>query len=520
MVILLNGWDLINVPRYSHLNLCSYQYLKSLKYSYPPLLLSPMNSLAILAVLYIFMLIGSATILYISFKGQVDISGRYFFIAEFMMIPALVLVTLTNVDPSFANPKIFFPSNILGMISEISIIFGIYCLSRDIQITKYCLAIGGAVLFCAAMEGARALLNPNLPLLVSSLASAALAFFTYIVCRSQVGLELKSNPFLRWLGYFEIGIGIFSLIRASSYFTAELITPRNPTPAVSIMYALFISLSVFRYIAYQSLRTSWIDPRTNQPNALNKNLAKAIEEKDQLLRSLMTSNRVLGISALASSLAHQLSQPLTAIALQTEAVRRKVSKLIDDHDATDSLNKIAAQVAKLSELVENLRHLFTFRGNHFLEINLQRIVSEILEITEPTLATKNIKLTKIFTANPNIYGDGVQLQQVLINVLNNAVDSIVESNPSIRQINITISQNEKFAIIGISDSGNGIAKEMLPTLFDLCRTTKKEGLGVGLWLSKNIIDKHNGHIVASNDVQGGALFEIHVPLAQYTESES
>ena len=477
-----------------------------------------MNSLAILAVLYIFMLLGSATILYISFKGQVDVSGRYFFIAEFMMIPALILVSLTNIEPSYANPKIFFPSNILGMISEISIIFGIYCLSRDIQITKYCLAIAGAVLYCVAMEGARVLINPNTPLLLSSLASAALAFSAYIVCRSQVGLELKSNPFLRWLGYFEIGIGIFSLIRALSYFTTEPITPRNPTPAVSIMYALFIGLSVFRYISYQSLRTSWVDPRTNQPNALNRNLAKAIEEKDHLLRSLMTSNRVLGISALASSLAHQLSQPLTAIALQTEAVRRKVSKLIDDHDATDSLNKIAAQVAKLSQLVENLRHLFTLTGNHFLEINLQRIVSEILEITEPTLTTKNIDLVKIFASNPNIYGDSVQIQQILINVLNNAVDSIVESNPSIRQINISISQNEKFAIIGISDSGNGIDNAMLPTLFDLCRTTKKEGLGVGLWLSKNIIDKHNGRIVASNNIQGGALFEIYIPLATYSES--
>lgn len=479
-----------------------------------------MNTLVILATLYILMTIGTATILYISFKGQVDISGRYFFVGELMMIPALTLIILTNIAPTYANALIFFPTNVFGMISEISIIFGIYCLSNSIKVFKYLFAISGIILYCLLIEAARASINPQIPLLLSSLASAALAFFTFSICKKQVDIELKNNQFLRWLGVFEIGIGLFSLVRASSYFSAELITPRNPAPATSMMYAIFIMLSVFRYISYQSLRISWVDPRTNRSNILNKNLANAIEEKDQLLRSLMKSNRVLGISALASSLAHQLSQPLTAIALQSEAVRRKLSKLVKDEDVTDSLNQISSQVIKISDLIENLRHLFAATDDQFSEVNLQEIIDEILEITEPTLKTKGITLVKTLISNSNIRGDRVQIQQVLINVLNNAVDSISESNPKIKQINLTHFQDEKFAVIAIKDSGNGITRKMLPLLFDLSKTTKKEGLGVGLWLSKTIIDKHQGHIVASNHSQGGALFEIYIPLANRAENKS
>lgn len=477
-----------------------------------------MNTIAILAILYIFMTMGSATILFVSFKDRVDISGRYFFLAELLMIPALISAVLINIGPENENSKFFFPANVFSIISELSIVFAIFCLSREIKITKYLLSVVIAVFYCVFIELARNTINPKLPLLLAAFSSATLALFTYWICRNQLGAELKSNSFLRWFGYLEIGIGLFSLVRLISYFTDQPIVPRNPTPTISLMYALLITLSIFRYISYQSLRISWIDPRTNTPNILNRNLAKSIEEKDQLLRSLMTSNRVLGISALASSLAHQLSQPLTAIALQTETVKRKVSRLIHDRDTTESLSQISNQVIKMSGLVENLRTLFATKDHQFIDVNLQHIINEIVEITEPTLATKNISLVKTYNSSPNIKGNKIQIQQVLINVLNNAIDSLSQSNLSIKQIRLTLSQNKEFAIISIKDSGNGISSEVLPTIFELSKTTKTEGLGVGLWLSKTIVDKHEGHIVAINHPEGGALFDIYIPLINTTRA--
>jgi C4-dicarboxylate-specific signal transduction histidine kinase len=163
--------------------------------------------------------------------------------------------------------------------------------------------------------------------------------------------------------------------------------------------------------------------------------------------------------------------------------------------------------------VKNLRQLFNARDYELDEIDLQRVTNEILEIIEPTLKSKKIRLNKTFNANPLVLGDSIQIQQVLINLFNNATDAIECSNPELREIKLTISADKAFAVISIEDSGSGIEPSQLPHLFELYKTTKKDGLGVGLWLSKTIIDKHHGTISAANHMHGGAIFTLQIPLA-------
>jgi len=104
------------------------------------------------------------------------------------------------------------------------------------------------------------------------------------------------------------------------------------------------------------------------------------------------------------------------------------------------------------------------------------------------------------------------LQQVLINLFNNAIDSIDEGNSNVREILILITNDEANATLSVTDSGSGINPMAIESLFELYKTTKPNGLGVGLWLSKTIIERHQGKITASNDAHGGAIFEIQIPL--------
>ena len=113
-------------------------------------------------------------------------------------------------------------------------------------------------------------------------------------------------------------------------------------------------------------------------------------------------------------------------------------------------------------------------------------------------------------------GDAIQIQQVLINLFNNAIDAIANDNSSRREIKLTIVSDHQFASISIEDTGTGIDPNLLPTIFELYKTTKAEGLGVGLWLSKTIMDKHHGRISASNSADGGAIFTVQIPLAEKT----
>lgn len=116
------------------------------------------------------------------------------------------------------------------------------------------------------------------------------------------------------------------------------------------------------------------------------------------------------------------------------------------------------------------------------------------------------------SANPTIYGDSIQLQQVFINIFNNAIDAIELAKPSLREITLTVKVDYKTVIVTIEDSGNGITPETLPVIFDLYKTTKNEGQGVGLWLCRTILDKHQATISANNSKSRGAVFTLQFPL--------
>lgn len=309
-------------------------------------------------------------------------------------------------------------------------------------------------------------------------------------------------------------LGIFACIRILSCFSDTPINPRIPTASAITFYIFFLILNVFRYISYQSLRISWVGYRASSINPLNENLAVVTQEKNHLVQGLIASNRVIGIGALASSLAHQLSQPLTAIGLQTETLKRDLNNSGGNQVAAVMLDKINSQLSKLTNLVKNLRQLFNTNIHDFHKVDLAFAVNELLEIIEPTLEAKKIRLRKSISSNITILGDAIQIQQVLINLFNNAIDAIGSAYPQSREISIYVSSDDQFALIDIEDTGAGIDMKILPTMFELYKTSKKDGLGIGLWLCKTIINKHHGEIAASNSLSGGARFTIQIPLSK------
>ena len=210
-------------------------------------------------------------------------------------------------------------------------------------------------------------------------------------------MALSSNEFMKLFTWLELGLVVFGLIRISAAFLSTPILPRYDPSLLSVLiFSMYIVLACFRYFAYLGIRITFIDPSNPGQNRLNKPLAQALEEKDQLLLGLIASNRVIGISALASSLAHQLSQPLTTIALRADTSRR--------------------------DLLQSGQNL--------------RFISSI-EIVEPQLEAKKILLVKDYQSNPTVFGDTIQIQQVIINVMTNAIDALLESKAPQKEIRIS-----------------------------------------------------------------------------------
>jgi C4-dicarboxylate-specific signal transduction histidine kinase len=115
--------------------------------------------------------------------------------------------------------------------------------------------------------------------------------------------------------------------------------------------------------------------------------------------------------------------------------------------------------------------------------------------------------------NPFVNINEIQIQQVLINVLNNALEAVSQNAAKTKIISLQVTNNDSDAIITITDSGSGVAHQVQNELFELYKTTKSNGMGIGLWLSKTIIERHHGSISINSDAGVGASVQIHLPLS-------
>jgi signal transduction histidine kinase len=403
--------------------------------------------------------------------------------------------------------------NFCSIGAEISLLFSLLSLTSTIEKKWLVIALGLNILFVTFIELIRGDVGLRNVVLLLSIGTLPIIVTNYVICKAYLPRQIMNNQFVKWLTLFELGMIGYGTVRLLAYFAPMPATPREtPNDIAVIIYSIYIVLGTFRFIAYLCLRITWVDQKSPSSNLLNQTLAKELEEKAQLVRKLMASSKAIGISALASSLAHQLSQPLTAIALMADTAKRD-SAQTGHIQLSSSLEEISTQSIKLANLVKNLRQLFRTTSHSFVALNLRKIVDELLEIIEPSLETKKISLIKDFKSDPIIHGDALQLQQVLINVFNNAVDILALDEAEKKNIYFSISSNENYAIIEIRDSGVGISPSLLPNIFELYKTTKQDGIGVGLWLSKTIIEHHHGSITAINEPNHGALFKIEIPLS-------
>ena len=442
-----------------------------------------------------------------------DDSAVYFLFSELCMGIVCIVIFLINKKLVVNGPIWTAIPNFCNIAAEISIYFSVASLTRKVEKKWFFFAITAVALMALLIELMRDQLAIQTIVFLFAGTLTCVFITNYVVCRFKLPKALSSNEFMRLFTWLELGFIFFGLIRISATFLSAPILPRyDPSDLSVLIFSMYIVLACFRYFAYLGVRITFIDPSNPGQNRLNRPLAQAIEEKDQLLMGLIASNRMIGISALSSSLAHQLSQPLTTIALRADTTRRDLVQSGQDPRTIASLDEISAQSTKLSGLVKNLRQFFNASNDEFAPVNLQTKIDAIIEIVEPDLEAKKITLVKDYQSDPIVFGDAIQIQQVLINVMNNAIDALVQSKVKQKEICITLSHHESMATLIIKDNGGGIDPQLLPSIFDLYKTSKKEGLGVGLWLSKTIMARHQGSITAMSLPSGWTEFKITLPM--------
>ena len=216
---------------------------------------------------------------------------------------------------------------------------------------------------------------------------------------------------------------------------------------------------------------------------------------------------------MASSLAHELNQPLSAIALLVGGARRLVEKNdpADRSSLADALDKAADQALRAGEVIRRLRD---FMGRGETERRIESLSKLIQEASALALVgSRDRRVHVIFQVDPDcdrVLADRVQIQQVLINLMRNAMDAMdpVERRELVVR---TALHADGFTAVSVSDTGPGIGDDMRDTLFTPFMTSKKDGMGVGLSICRTIVEAHGGVIWVESNPEGGATISFTLP---------
>ncbi len=226
-------------------------------------------------------------------------------------------------------------------------------------------------------------------------------------------------------------------------------------------------------------------------------------------RELAHLSRVAALGELSGALAHELNQPLAAILANTRAAQRMMSADQPDMpELREILDDIASDDRRAGEVISRLRSLLKKGQLQPRPVKLEDIVGEILSLLHSDLIERRVSVaTQLAPALPPVLGDRVQLQQVLLNLILNACDSMADKEPGDRLVTIATRLTARGVVqLSVSDQGIGISEARLEQIFEPFVTTKENGLGLGLAISRSIIMAHGGRLWAVNNVDRGATF--------------
>ncbi len=247
-------------------------------------------------------------------------------------------------------------------------------------------------------------------------------------------------------------------------------------------------------------------------DALQREVAgreKAERHLDMAEQTLAQSSKLAALGEMSAAVSHELNQPLAAMKTYIAGAKLLLRRKRPD-EALSSFQRVDDLIDRMGSITRQLKSYARKGGDAFEPIDIRDALSSALSMMEPQLKSKDVKITRIISPDPvMVMADRVRLEQVIINLLRNALDAIKASaDPSIE---IVISAGET-AMFSVRDNGYGIKD--LDSLFEPFYTTKApgEGVGLGLAISSGIVNDFGGRLTARNAEDGGAVFEMKLPI--------
>jgi signal transduction histidine kinase len=234
-------------------------------------------------------------------------------------------------------------------------------------------------------------------------------------------------------------------------------------------------------------------------------------------------NKLMNAQAITAAIAHEVRQPLAAIATNAGAARRFLQRPQPDQAEIEAaLSRIIGESHRTSEVFDNIRALFRMAEDSRRPVDLNEVVRRALQSLSEEARNRGVVVHTSLAADlPPVTGHKGQLQEVIFNLAHNAIEAMASTTDRSRVLQVRTKVRRPDAIIvGVEDSGPGIDPKKLDNIFAAFFTTKTQGMGLGLAICRMIIEHHGGHLTASSDGKSGAVFQFVLPVDPASQASS
>jgi len=350
------------------------------------------------------------------------------------------------------------------------------------------------------MDGIKPRIRRIAAIAVLPVAIAALAIAIFIV-DTVTDLEIAVAAFY----VVVVLISVFTFERRGVLFASascvaltilSYFLTRRGSPEAGLVNGL-ISLSAIAATTYLGLRIKSAELATLEARAL-----------------LAHVGRVTTLGELTASLAHEVNQPLAAVAINGNAAARWLAVEPPNLEETrQAVDRIVKDANRASQVIERVRRLAKRAPPEKAWLDINEVILEVVALTRSEVQSDGISLRVDLSAQvPPVSGDRVQLQQVVLNLMMNAIEALVRVDAGQRDLVIRSSNDDATGVVvEVRDSGNGLDPRTSDRLFDAFYTTKPEGMGMGLAICRAIVAEHGGRIWATQNSPHGAVFAFTLP---------
>jgi signal transduction histidine kinase len=241
----------------------------------------------------------------------------------------------------------------------------------------------------------------------------------------------------------------------------------------------------------------------------------AEQKANDYLRQLARLNRAAGLGEMATSIAHEVKQPLFAIVGNAQIVQRMLKQDQPDmEEVRAALGEIVGDGNRAASIIDNVRSLVRKEQQSAEPLDLNQVALDAIEFITPELRKRSLVLkTELADTLPAITGNSIELQQVILNLVINGAQAIRQTENGSNELLLRTTAQDGFVELAVKDRGVGIEPDQADRLFEPFYTTKAQGTGMGLAINRSIIESHQGRIWATANNSCGATFRFQLPAA-------